>query len=71
MLHDAMDYTPYEGLEVTGWPVVVVSRGEVVSENGEPVAKPGRGRFLACDKPAPAKPLGRWPFNLEPAVILG
>ena len=26
--HDAMDYTPFEGREVTGWPVAVLSRGE-------------------------------------------
>ena len=71
MLHDAMDYTPYEGIEVTGWPTVVVSRGEVVAEGGEPVAKPGRGIFLRCDLPAPAKPLGRWPFALDPRTILG
>jgi dihydropyrimidinase len=70
-LHDAMDYTPYEGIEVTGWPVVVVSRGEVVSEGMEPTAKPGRGLFLPCGKPEPAKPLGRWPFSVEPRAILG
>jgi dihydropyrimidinase len=59
MLHDNMDYTPYEGMKIRGWPVQVISRGAVVVENGEPVAAPGRGQFLACDKPDMARPLGR------------
>ena len=70
-LHDAMDYTPYEGMKVRGWPVVVLSRGEVVSENGQPVGRLGRGQFLRCDKPEPARPRGRWPFNIETQAILG
>jgi len=70
-LHDAMDYTPYEGMKVRGWPVVVLSRGEIVSENGQPVGKVGRGRFLPCEKPEPARPRGRWPFNAEIQAILG
>jgi dihydropyrimidinase len=70
-LHDAMDYTPYEGMKIRGWPVIVLSRGEVVSENGQPVGRVGRGQFLACDKPEPARPRGRWPFNVEVQTILG
>jgi dihydropyrimidinase len=70
-LHDAMDYTPYEGMKIRGWPVVVLSRGEVVSENGQPVGRVGRGQFLRCDKPEPARPRGRWPFNVEVQSILG
>lgn len=70
-LHDAMDYTPYEGMKFRGWPVIVLSRGEVVSENGQPVGRVGRGRFLRCDKPEPARPRGRWPFNVEVQKILG
>ena len=27
IMHDAMDYTPYEGMEVTGWPVITLLRG--------------------------------------------
>lgn len=70
-LHDAMDYTPYEGMKIRGWPVVVLSRGEVVSRNGQPVGKVGRGKFFACEKPEPARPKGRWPFNVEVEAILG
>lgn len=28
------DYTPYEGIEVTGWPVTTLVRGRLVVENG-------------------------------------
>ena len=44
--HDAMDYTPYEGRELTGWPVTVLSRGERVIDGGRLVAETGRGRFV-------------------------
>jgi dihydropyrimidinase len=45
-LHDNMDYTPFEGMSVRGWPVVTLSRGETVWEDGEVAGEPGRGRFL-------------------------
>ena len=50
MLHDAIDYTPYEGRKVTGWPVTTLSRGEVVWHDGKVTAERGRGRYLSCDK---------------------
>ena len=46
-LHMAVDHSPYEGMEVTGWPELVLSRGEVVARDGEFVGEPARGRFLA------------------------
>ncbi|MCA9880194.1 MAG: dihydropyrimidinase [Thermomicrobiales bacterium] len=36
------DYTPYEGWNNTGWPVMTISRGEVIVKNSEILAKPGR-----------------------------
>ena len=45
-LHSACDYDPYEGWDVTGWPDVVLLRGEVAFERGEFRAKPGRGCFV-------------------------
>jgi dihydropyrimidinase len=59
MLHHNVDYTPYEGLEITGWPELVLSRGEIVVENGECTGKPGRGSFLRCAAPELAKPRKR------------
>jgi dihydropyrimidinase len=34
-LHDGADYSPYEGVEVTGWPTTVILRGKVMVEDGE------------------------------------
>ena len=45
-LHSACDYDPYEGWDVTGWPELVLLRGEVAFERGITRAKPGRGRFV-------------------------
>mgnify|MGYP002718382242 CR=1 FL=1 len=45
--HDAMDYSPFEGMELTGVPVHVMNRGETVVEDGRLVATRGRGRFVA------------------------
>ena len=59
MLHDAMDYTPYEGRACTGWPITVLARGRRVWDAGEVLARPGDGRFLRCELPSPAHPLGR------------
>ncbi|WP_341911339.1 dihydropyrimidinase [Ferrovibrio terrae] len=56
LLHHNVDYTPYEGLEVTGWPETVLSRGEVLVDRGNFMASEGRGQFLPCDLPDMAKP---------------
>ena len=63
-----MDYTPYEGMEVTGWPMVTVSRGEVVFENGKVLGEPGRGRFLPRGPYDFIKPLGRFPTPFDPVA---
>ena len=46
MLKSNADYSVYEGWKVTGWPVVTLSRGEVVFQDGEVIGEPGRGRLL-------------------------
>jgi dihydropyrimidinase len=48
--HDNMDYTPFEGREVTGWPVTVLTRGERVIDSGKLVARNGQGRFVPRDR---------------------
>ncbi len=53
MLHDNMDYTPYEGMEVTGWPRIVIIRGRVAVEEETLKLDRGAGEFL---KRTPAKP---------------
>lgn len=51
MLHHNVDYTPYEGRQVTGWPETVISRGEVVVDAGNLQGAYGRGAFLECAIP--------------------
>ncbi len=40
------DYSPYEGWPVTGWPVLTISRGEIVYDAGQTSAAAGRGQVL-------------------------
>jgi dihydropyrimidinase len=46
-MHSNIDYTIWEGLELSGYPVTTISRGEIVYNNGEFLAEPGRGKFIA------------------------
>lgn len=51
LLHERVDYTPYEGIKVKGFSVATLSRGEVIVEDGRFVGKQGRGRFLKRNHP--------------------
>jgi D-hydantoinase len=44
--YEVSDYTPYEGMEIKGWPVLTMLRGKVVVKDGEMVAEPGLGRYI-------------------------
>ncbi|MBO0752699.1 MAG: dihydropyrimidinase [Bradyrhizobiaceae bacterium] len=46
LLHHGADYTPYEGMVVTGWPVATFLRGRLVMERGRIVGAKGDGAFL-------------------------
>jgi dihydropyrimidinase len=46
-LHQNVDYCPYEGWQVQGYPVTVLSRGQIVAHDGEFVGNAGRGQFLS------------------------
>jgi dihydropyrimidinase len=48
-LHHGSDYTPWEGFEVTGWPVMTIARGEIVACDGEIVGNKAAGRILEQD----------------------
>ena len=50
-LHEQVDWTPYEGLKLRGWPVATISRGELIVHNGELLAGAGRGRFISRRNP--------------------
>ena len=54
MLHHNVDYTPYEGMRLSAWPAMTFARGERVWD-GSPLGEPGRGEFLPCARPEPAK----------------
>ena len=47
-------YTPFEGMELVGWPVLTVYRGQIVVRDGQFLGKTGQGRYLhraASDMP--------------------
>jgi dihydropyrimidinase len=46
-MHSNADYSPYDGWEITGWPEVTISRGEIVATRSDVRATPGRGRLAA------------------------
>lgn len=45
-LHENVDWTPYEGLTLQGWPVMTISRGQILVENDEFYGQAGQGRFV-------------------------
>jgi dihydropyrimidinase len=55
LMQHGSDYTPYEGLEVTGWPVKTLLRGQVIVDDGRTVAEPGYGQFLPRATTLPAQ----------------
>jgi dihydropyrimidinase len=56
MLHGGCDYTPYEGIAVTGWPVSTMLRGKFVVRDGKLVGKVGDGAYVPREKSELAKP---------------
>ncbi|MFT8321756.1 MAG: dihydropyrimidinase [Bacillus sp. (in: firmicutes)] len=44
--HMNVDYNPFEGMEITGEPISVLSRGEFVIREKVFVGKPGAGKYL-------------------------
>lgn len=46
ILHHGADYTPWEGFDVLGWPVMTMSGGRIIVEEGKLVAGENRGKVL-------------------------
>ena len=46
-MHHGSDYTPYEGMQVTGRPLVTWLRGRRVFTDGKPVGSAGGGLHMA------------------------
>ena len=49
-MHDGADYTPYEGLELTGWPTIVVLGGKLMVSDGALVGRKGDGQYRSRDR---------------------
>jgi dihydropyrimidinase len=45
-LHDPLAYTVFAGRTMRGWPVMTISRGDIVIDGDQCLASPGRGRFV-------------------------
>ena len=56
LMHGNTDYTPYEGIEVTGWPVSTMVRGKFVVRDGKLVGKLGGGDYVTREKSKLAVP---------------
>ena len=46
MLHENVDYTPYEGIKVKGYPVLTIVRGKVAVRNNKFIGEEGYGKFI-------------------------
>lgn len=71
VMQDAMDYTPYDGMLVTGWPETVIARGRIAKQGDRILAERGAGEFL---KRGPFDMTGyspRLPPELDPVVAFG
>lgn len=58
LMHGGCDYTPYEGIEVTGWPVSTMVRGKFVVRDGQLIGAKGAGGYVAREKSPLAAPRG-------------
>jgi dihydropyrimidinase len=56
LMHGGSDYTPYEGIEVTGWPVSTMVRGKFVVRDGKLVGRLGGGDYVPREKSELARP---------------
>ncbi len=45
ILHHGSDYTPYEGMEVIGWPIRTLLRGQTVALDGDVIGAKGYGKY--------------------------
>ena len=67
-MQHAIDYTPYEGLEVTGWPTATLLRGQLAMQNGKILAQPGAGHYLPVPPYPYIDPRGRHANGFDPTL---
>ncbi len=44
------DYSIYDGLELTGYPIMTIANGRIIVENGKFQGEPGTGVFLERER---------------------
>ena len=70
LMQHHIDYTPYEGMTVTGWPVATVKGGRVVMRDGTVQAEPGSGQFLARGPYDMIRPRGVLPDGFDASAFI-
>ncbi|KAG1809574.1 uncharacterized protein BJ212DRAFT_592547 [Suillus subaureus] len=66
MLHHAVDYTPFEGIEFKNWPRYTIIRGKVVFSHGEVVGKMEYGQYIRREKSLLPGPRDVWLSEWRP-----
>ena len=66
LMQQKIDYTPYEGLEVTGWPTTTILRGHVAMQDGRVQAQPGLGQYRPIAPYALIRPRGVHANGFDP-----
>jgi dihydropyrimidinase len=65
-----IDYNVFEGLELTGLPRFVFTRGEIALNDGKVEAKPGHGAFVGREPhAAPNRALSAWKELVAPRKV--
>ena len=68
LMQHAIDYTPYEGMEVMGWPVATLRRGELAMQDGRVQAAPGSGAYLPVAPYPLIRPRGVLANGFDPSA---
>lgn len=69
--HDNMNYTPYEGMSLTGWPVTLLSRGRRVVDSGAFVGSHDHGQYVPRARIDLTGYPGHRAVELDPAFNFG
>lgn len=68
LMQHGCDYTPYEGMEVRGWPETTLLRGRLACADGTVLAPPGAGALLRRDAYPFIAPRGVFPGPFDPVA---
>ncbi len=50
-MHENVDYSPYNRMELSGYPETILVKGKIIIKDGKLTAPQHRGRFLQCGLP--------------------